>query len=178
MEHGNKLLRLLKKKPNIAYVLTIPAVYRINGRKAMTDAAIEANIIRKDQKDTHLILITEPAAAALYCENLYLKTLNYKDHGSSSTFIVCDAGGGTVDLLTFQLSIEENLNDQDTNVIRQLGNGRGDTCGSVYIDKEFKKLIKNIYDEDLMLGSSSFDEIYSTYFEKKFIEEVKVRFLH
>lgn len=62
----------------------------------MREASIKADIIKKDDPIHRLELISEPEAAAAYCEYKY-KSWNLTD---GNTFMIVDAGGGTVDLIT------------------------------------------------------------------------------
>jgi molecular chaperone DnaK (HSP70) len=104
----------------------------------MAQAAITAGIVSKQQLN-NLLIISEPEAAALYCESIFVENFKKK---AGSTFIVCDAGGGTVDLVTFRF-VEENNGDL---VICQVGEGVGDLCGSTYLDKKFKEYLENFYE--------------------------------
>jgi molecular chaperone DnaK (HSP70) len=71
----------------ITYVVTVPAIWSDAAkdltRRAMEKAGIPGN---------NLILVTEPEAAALYCATAG----NQFDLKEGDSFIVCDAGGGTV----------------------------------------------------------------------------------
>lgn len=58
-----------QKKIKAAYVITVPAAMnKTTIRYSIMQAAVKANIINKDETDARLIIITEPAAAALHCE--------------------------------------------------------------------------------------------------------------
>lgn len=70
----------------------------------MREAAISAGLVAKahasdDSWRDRLRIITEPEAAAVHCAQLtdlhHLKP--------SQNFIVCDAGGGTVDLAVYKV---------------------------------------------------------------------------
>jgi hypothetical protein len=124
-------------KQKINYVLTVPAMWDASAREKMAKAAISAGIVTKEQI-SNLLIITEPEAAALYCENKY-KDFVMED---GTTFIVCDAGGGTVDLVTFRLI----KNSKGELSICQVGDGAGDLCGSTYLDKNFKEYLLEFYD--------------------------------
>lgn len=71
----------------------------------MREAAILAGLVQsaragdRDWKD-RLKIITEPEAAAVHCAQL-TELHNLK---ASQNFIVCDAGGGTVDLAIYKVS--------------------------------------------------------------------------
>lgn len=62
----------------------------------MRQAAIRAGMITADDPLERLKLISEPEAAAAYCENRY-NSLSLKN---GDVFMIVDAGGGTIDLVT------------------------------------------------------------------------------
>jgi hypothetical protein len=169
-----------RKSRKVLYVLTVPEMYSIKATANMMEAAILAGIIEPKYKN-NLIFIKEPAAAALYFRNHFKEFLKAANNGIG-TFIVCDAGGGTVDLLTFRLDVEEDNDGNSVDKITQIGRGRGDTCGSLSIDNEFKKYIKAMFSEDLSwdIGDKSlFNEVYYPFiFEKKFVNNIKVGSFH
>ena len=70
----------------------------------MREAAIAAGLVQSSRAgDTawrdRLKIITEPEAAAVHCANLS----NLHHLRPSQNFIVCDAGGGTVDLAVYKV---------------------------------------------------------------------------
>ncbi|KAH0558375.1 hypothetical protein GP486_004965 [Trichoglossum hirsutum] len=79
-----------------------------------------------------LEILSEPEAAALY-------TFKYAGHSSSmiranDRIVVCDAGGGTVDLISYDVLQVEPL------IVRECAAGTGDYCGSTFIDRNFERL--------------------------------------
>lgn len=92
-------------------LLTVPAAWDAKGCDMMREAAITAGLVRsshagdKNWKD-RLRIITEPEAAAVHCAHLSdLHCLK-----PSQNFIVCDAGGGTVDLAAYKVRLLIRLN--------------------------------------------------------------------
>jgi hypothetical protein len=77
------------------YCLTVPAIWSDRAKTTMREAAIRSGIISRDDPVERLILISEPEAAALYCEKRS-DSWNLQ-HGDK--FMIVDAGGGTVDLI-------------------------------------------------------------------------------
>lgn len=55
----------------------------------MRDAAILAGLIREEDDQDRLMLISEPEAAAIYCE----KTCEQFNMRDGDEFMICDAGG-------------------------------------------------------------------------------------
>jgi molecular chaperone DnaK (HSP70) len=82
-QYGKTFLKGLQ----IAYVITVPAIWN-DGAKALTRQAAERAGIPRNR----LELVTEPEAAALYCATICEEV----DLGDGDRFMVCDAGGGTV----------------------------------------------------------------------------------
>lgn len=87
--------------------LTVPAAWDAKGSEIMREAAIAAGLVASAHAGDgawrdRLKIITEPEAAAVHCAHLtdlhHLKP--------SQNFIVCDAGGGTVDLAVYKVCLE------------------------------------------------------------------------
>jgi molecular chaperone DnaK (HSP70) len=76
-----------REKNQIDYVLTVPAIWTDKAKDITRTAAIRAGI-----PEDNLHLITEPEAAAVYCATL----CDQVDLQKGDSFVVCDAGGGTV----------------------------------------------------------------------------------
>ena len=88
----------------IMFVVCVPAIWSDSAKKKTEDAAIRAGMGKEHQ----LELISEPESAAIYT----LKTLD-SSHSKiqvDDRVVVCDAGGGTVDLISYIVSsIHPNL---------------------------------------------------------------------
>ena len=74
----------------------MPAIWSDEAKAMMREAVIQAGIINEEDPLNRLDLISEPEAAAAYCENKY-HSWNLTD---GNIFMIVDAGGGTVDLIT------------------------------------------------------------------------------
>lgn len=105
MESKWTILLIHERFPDSADVwLTVPAAWDARGSEIMREAAITAGLVESSRAgDTtwrdRLRIITEPEAAAVHCAQLTdLHRLK-----SSQNFIVCDAGGGTVDLAVYKV---------------------------------------------------------------------------
>ncbi|KAF4439111.1 hypothetical protein F53441_12662 [Fusarium austroafricanum] len=78
-----------------SFVLSVPAVW--------SDKAMESTIQAAKKAGIHPVtLIKEPEAAALYTFMTQERSLNPGD-----CFVVCDAGGGTVDLISYEVVATE-----------------------------------------------------------------------
>lgn len=162
--------RISTKKMNIKYVITVPAMWTETGKATMIEAAIKAGLVKNTQNRS-LQLITEPEAAALSCENLMKKQLGDDFYKESLNFIVCDAGGGTVDLVTFSQVIEKNEDGEEFGTIRQIGNGTGGTCGAVHLNRNFRNLVEKFYTEVMGL---KYEKDFIDHHMKYFDDNIKV----
>ncbi|KAF9437618.1 Heat shock 70 kDa protein 12A [Entomortierella beljakovae] len=107
------------------YSLTVPAIWSDKAKDIMRKAAVKAELISESDHHDRLMLVSEPEAAALYCE----KACKQYDLKHNDQFMICDAGGGTVDLIVYKIDT--------TNGGRQLSEvtkGHGASCGSAFID--------------------------------------------
>ena len=109
-------------------VLTVPAVW--------SDAAKNATLIaaeRAGMGDRHLRLISEPEAAAVYT----LKAMQPTFFNVGDNFVVCDAGGGTVDLIAYRITQISPLRVEESAV------GTGGLCGSAFLNYRFEDHVKS-----------------------------------
>uniref|UniRef100_D8QFI8 Actin-like ATPase domain-containing protein n=1 Tax=Schizophyllum commune (strain H4-8 / FGSC 9210) TaxID=578458 RepID=D8QFI8_SCHCM len=120
--------------------LTVPAAWDASGCNIMREAAIQAGLVAsaragdKDWRD-RLHIITEPEAAAVHCAQL----TDVHKLKPSQTFIVCDAGGGTVDLAVYRIiGTLANLE------IAEMAARSGANCGSLFLDLRFRELVKTL----------------------------------
>lgn len=74
----------------------MPAIWTDEAKACMREAVIQAGLIEHDDPLQRLELISEPEAAAAYCENKY----HSWNLTNGNIFMIVDAGGGTVDLIT------------------------------------------------------------------------------
>ncbi|ORE05092.1 hypothetical protein BCV72DRAFT_250807 [Rhizopus microsporus var. microsporus] len=117
------------------YCLTVPAMWSDLAKFYMRRAAIKAGLIHADDPQDRLILISEPEAAALYCERM-CEQVNLK---KGDRIMICDAGGGTVDLILFEV-MDENI--QSNHRLKEVTKGMGESCGSVFLDYNFRALLE------------------------------------
>lgn len=86
---------------HIQYCLSVPAMWNDHAKALMRQAALQAGMISPLDPPHRLLLISEPEAAALYCE----KKCDQFAIGHGQKFMICDAGGGTVDLIVFEVNV-------------------------------------------------------------------------
>ncbi|CAO1601112.1 hypothetical protein XANCAGTX0491_004776 [Xanthoria calcicola] len=121
-------LKMCQKK----FVVTVPAVWSAKAMNATLLAAKQAGI--------HPVsLIKEPEAAALYT----LRTLRDKALAVGDAFVLCDAGGGTVDLISYEITALA-----PTLELKELVTGKGGMAGSLGLNKRFAQAVQNLVGED------------------------------
>ncbi|KAJ7128137.1 actin-like ATPase domain-containing protein [Mycena crocata] len=118
--------------------VTVPAAWDARGCALMREAAIAAGLVQSAYPGDiawrdRLKIITEPEAAAVHCAHL---TDLYKLRPSQN-FIVCDAGGGTVDLAVYKI-----IGDPAHLEIAEITARSGATCGSLFLDLRFRALVE------------------------------------
>ena len=114
--------------------LTVPAAWDAKGCDLMREAAIHAGLVQSSRAgDTQwrdrLHIITEPEAAAVHWA--HLTDLHHLQ--PSQNFIVCDAGGGTVDLAVYKVNCLCRLLDHTQNrgcFVDNRTNGESGNCGN------------------------------------------------
>ena len=79
-----------------------------------------------------LQIISEPEAAATYA----LDALDPHDLKVDDTFVLCDAGGGTVDLISYTVSELKPMLK-----IEEAASGTGGLCGSTYLNRIFEQFL-------------------------------------
>lgn len=130
---------------SLRVVLTVPAIWSHRAKEKTLQAAKIAGM------PGEIKLVTEPEAAAL-------ATLKDKAEENQlmagDAFVVCDAGGGTVDLISYEI---EKLNPLK---IKECAIGSGDLCGSVFLDVAFAKYIETV------IGEKQYNSIKESYRNK------------
>ncbi|KAJ3537626.1 hypothetical protein NM208_g6234 [Fusarium decemcellulare] len=151
------------------YVLSVPAVWSDAAKDATLKAAEIAGL-------SPIHLIKEPEAAALWTAKKMDRRLNRND-----TFIVCDAGGGTVDLISYQ--VEAALPRLE---VKEIVPGTGGMAGSLGLNKRFSSEVESLVGEDqwfqlkkskaFHLASKQFDREIKRSFQGEAEEEYFVNF--
>ncbi|KAF4959813.1 hypothetical protein FGADI_1315 [Fusarium gaditjirri] len=140
-------------------VVTLPAIWPHYVRSRMTEALGLAGLLDINRAgQTTLTFISEPEAAALTClkENADRFNVRVGDH-----FVICDAGGGTVDLITYKI---EKL---DPLIMSESVKGDGGLCGAMFLDEKFLKLLKELipFEAQEKLDKQSFHRIMESDWE-------------
>ena len=112
----------------VRYVLTVPAVWSEAAQAKTRACAIAAGMGDEDS----IQLISEPEAAAVYA----LRIMRHAGWKVGDTFILVDAGGGTVDLISYKIT-----QLQPVVILSEATVGTGNMCGSVFVDCLFRKAL-------------------------------------
>ncbi|KAG7294343.1 hypothetical protein NEMBOFW57_004414 [Staphylotrichum longicolle] len=123
----------------VDFVLTCPAVWSDAAKNTTLQAAERAGMGAQSQ----IQMISEPEAAAVYT----LKAIQPNHLKVGDNFIVCDGGGGTVDLIAYKIVSLNPIRVEESAV------GTGGLCGSAFLNYRFEEYVKN------QLGQSRFDEM-------------------
>ncbi|KAM0128669.1 hypothetical protein ACHAO1_008896 [Botrytis cinerea] len=114
------------------FILSVPAVWSDKAKDLTLKAAKRAKI-------HPVTLIKEPEAAALYT----LQTLKDQALAVGDAFIICDAGGGTVDLISYEITQLTPKLD-----LKELVPGKGGMAGSLGLNRRFEEAVKELVGED------------------------------
>ena len=158
----------------VDFVLTVPAVWSDAAKNATLQAAERAGMGNRHE----LRLISEPEAAAVYT----LKTIHPSGLKEGDNFIVCDAGGGTVDLIAYKVTNVSPLRVEESAV------GTGGLCGSAFLNYRFEDHVKERIGSERyntmrdkkpkmwMMGLRYFEEFVKRNFNEEEHNEVNVPF--
>ncbi|KAI9805455.1 MAG: hypothetical protein M1825_000706 [Sarcosagium campestre] len=168
--YGESFMSMTK----VEFVLTVPAVWSDAAKNATLQAAERAGLGNRHE----LRLISEPEAAAVYT----LKAIQPNHLKVGDNFIVCDAGGGTVDLISYKITQLSPLRVEESAV------GTGGLCGSAFLNYRFEDHVKSRigeerYDEmkqkkpkTWQMGLKYFEEFVKRNFNEEEHQEVNVPF--
>ncbi|KAG2203902.1 hypothetical protein INT47_007485 [Mucor saturninus] len=171
--HENILQTMAKKYGKedtvFRYCLTVPTIWSDKTKKSMRDAAVLAGIIKTHDHPCRLMLVNEPEAAAMF----YTKDPYFVEKFPKKKIIralVCDAGGGTVDMATYEMIKDNTGNDYSIN---EKTPGSGGICGASFLDDNFRVLIKKkCYDLDIRVSDHGMEQMVN-----QFAVDIKDRFL-
>ncbi|KAK4163690.1 hypothetical protein QBC43DRAFT_370448 [Cladorrhinum sp. PSN259] len=113
------------------FVVAVPAVWT-DLAKSKTTAACEL-ALGLTNADPPIRVVSEPEAAAVYA--LY----NCKNHGLNigDSFVNCDAGGGTVDLISYTITKLRPILE-----VEEATPGTGALCGSITLNWRFEEYLR------------------------------------
>lgn len=150
---------------DIIWKLTVPAIWRNKSKQIMINAAQKAGIF--DNKDNPAFFFSlEPEAAA--CNYVLDNNADEEAIMPGNKYIVCDIGGGTVDISTHQ-----RIKNYDKTYIEEVYPPVGGNNGSTYINQLFlQRVISKLFGLQAMDKLSNIinnpyidEEIYDEYCE-------------
>ncbi|EAQ84164.1 hypothetical protein CHGG_10568 [Chaetomium globosum CBS 148.51] len=121
------------KSTALEFVVTVPAIWS-DLAKDKTKQACHRAVGPLSQTTTPPIhLISEPEAAAIYA----LHGLDPHGLQVNESFVICDAGGGTVDLISYTITNLKPILE-----VQEATPGTGALCGSTFLNMRFAKFLK------------------------------------
>ncbi|EXM19166.1 hypothetical protein RAB80_011500 [Fusarium oxysporum f. sp. vasinfectum] len=140
-----------------SFVLSVPAVWSDKAKERTLQAAKKAGVYP-------VTLIKEPEAAALYTFMTQERALSIGD-----CFVVCDAGGGTVDLISYKVVATEPTLD-----LAEVVPGTGNMAGSLGLNKRFAEAVQNLIGDEEWLRLKKLPAWAKA--DRQFDREVKTSF--
>ncbi|KAI5459404.1 hypothetical protein BGZ63DRAFT_276412 [Mariannaea sp. PMI_226] len=114
--------------------ITVPAIWPPYAQSAMREAARQAGILEsRFIGDTTLDLVQEPEAAGL---SILFDRNGLPEIQAGESFVVCDAGGGTVDVISYTVTSNSPFK------VKECVRGDGKLSGAVRIDEAFEAHLK------------------------------------
>ncbi|KAI0865907.1 actin-like ATPase domain-containing protein [Xylaria cubensis] len=111
------------------YIITVPAVWpetaKITTRKCAEEAGMASH--------SPVQIMTEPEAAGIFALEHMGREIGL---AVGDTFVICDAGGGTVDLISYTVA------SLTPTRLEESAAGSGGLCGSTFLDRRFDDWIR------------------------------------
>ncbi|KAF1833755.1 hypothetical protein BDW02DRAFT_589443 [Decorospora gaudefroyi] len=121
----------------ITLVVTVPAVWSDAAKNTTLQAIRNAGFNSTELPQLkRTILTTEPEAAAMYTIQSVRGGVQDEQFAIGDGFIVCDMGGGTVDLISYRVS------DLAPTTLEEATVGSGDQCGGSFVERGFLKWLE------------------------------------
>ena len=125
---ASKVGRAFDSMP-LEFVITVPAMWSEKAKVATLACAERAGL----GSTSKIRIISEPEAASMHA--IHASSPNGLEVGD--TIVLCDAGGGTVDLITYSIvEVKPNI------VLKEEAPGTGGLCGSTFLNRRFEEFLK------------------------------------
>ncbi|KAI0125116.1 hypothetical protein BJ170DRAFT_488835 [Xylariales sp. AK1849] len=149
---GEHLLHTLRQKLGDTFVKSIPFEFILTVPAIWSDLASQKTLEACQQaagpfKGAPITLISEPEAAAIFS----LHGLDPHGLNVGDSFVICDAGGGTVDLISYTITRLRPILE-----VKEAAPGSGALCGSTFLNRRFETFLKGRigrergFDEEIM----------------------------
>ncbi|RAR06959.1 hsp70 family protein [Stemphylium lycopersici] len=141
IHYGQGLWRTLP----LTLIITVPAVWSDAAKDSTLKAVNKAgfNIMELPQLK-RTVLTTEPEAAAIYTIQSMRGGVQDEQFAIGDGFVVCDMGGGTVDLISYRVA------ELQPTTLEEVTVGSGAQCGGSFVERGFLKWLER------RLGTSDF----------------------
>ncbi|KAK7917234.1 hypothetical protein PG985_010842 [Apiospora marii] len=138
-------------------VITVPAVWSDKAKDLTLQAAMKAGL-------GSVTMIKEPEAAAIYTLSEQKLALQKDD-----ICVICDAGGGTVDLITYEVAQESPLK------LAEVVPGSGGMAGAIGLNKRFEDTVRDLIGEVQMGAFRNVEDGWALVLDQ-FETEIKRKF--
>lgn len=150
-KHSEQILRYKLPKSALQsipleFVITVPAVWTDAAQAKTRNCAERAGM----GCGFSLHIISEPEAAAIYA----LDAMDPHDIKVGETFILCDAGGGTVDLISYRITALRPVLK-----IEEVSPGSGSLCGSSFLNRIFRRIVYQKFKHDCGWDNDVLEEV-------------------
>ncbi|KAH8176061.1 hsp70 protein [Sarocladium implicatum] len=145
--------------------ITVPAIWPPYAHERVLQAAKAAGIASTALRMVTVGLVSEPEAAALATLKDMAKRCNIK---VGDIIIVCDCGGGTVDLISYRV---ESLHPFS---VKECVKGGGGLCGGIFLDEKFLKAVQAKLGKRCSMKSDELRK--STFFNDAWEHGIKTQF--
>ncbi|RFU34294.1 hypothetical protein B7463_g2070, partial [Scytalidium lignicola] len=122
---GQAVLRTIP----IEFCLTVPAIWSEVAKEKTLRACEKAGV----KSNSKILLVSEPEAAAIYS----LHGLDPHGLNVGDSFVLCDAGGGTVDLISYTITDLYPMLK-----VKEAAAGTGGLCGSTFLNRRFGEFLE------------------------------------
>lgn len=130
----------------LQFIITVPAIWSDLAQAKTRLCAEKAGM----GLGSALHVISEPEAAAIYT----LGAMSPKIMEIGSTFVLVDAGGGTVDLIFYTITALKPVIQ-----IVEAAPGCGALCGLSFINQIFRKFLQEKFEDEVNWDDSVLDEV-------------------
>lgn len=137
----------------IEFVITVPAVWSDAAQAKTRTCAQNAGM----GLGSALHIISEPEAAAMYA----LDAMKPHNTQVGETFVLVDAGGGTVDLISYTVTALKPLLQ-----VMEASPGSGSLCGSALLNRIFQKIFKSRFESDENWDDDVLNEVCASGLDK------------
>lgn len=138
--------------------ITVPAMWTDAAKTVTIEAAQAAGFASRAMDSIHMI--TEPEAAALSVLTNRVGIGSVELGNGVQNILVCDCGGGTVDIVTYRVTTEDGQLKFEELLV-----GVGKLCGSTFIDRNFDGWMERTFGQSYLNVSSDMRGPGSDFFQ-------------